>query len=115
MAATSRTKRDIAQQGRPVAQIWPDVTEFQHAQDLLDRNRLLIAEIAQNHEQGTHSAVERNVPLLQELNENIARVIDLYKHAADSFVASFDPSRGEEGRSGTQGGSGAQGGSGTQR
>ena len=96
------------QQGRPLAQIWPAVTEFREVQDLLDRNRLLIAEITHNHEQGTHAAVERNVPLLQELNENIAKVLQLYKHAADSFVASFALPKGDEGAggSGTQAGSG---------
>lgn len=78
----------VDKQGRPLAQIWPAVKQFQEVQDLLDRNRLLIAEITHNHQQSTQTSLERNVPMLQELNQNIARVLELYKHAADSFVES---------------------------
>jgi NAD(P)H-dependent flavin oxidoreductase YrpB (nitropropane dioxygenase family) len=87
----------VDKHGRPLSQLWPEVSKFQQVQDLLDRNRLLVAEISHNHQLGTHSALERNVPMLQELNQNIARVLQLYKNAADTFAACFDmpTSRGE--------------------
>jgi Early Flowering 4 domain len=73
-------------QGRPLTQIWPAVKQFQEVQDVLDRNRVLIAEINHNHQLGTHVALERNVPMLRELNGNVAKAVQLYKEAADSFV-----------------------------
>lgn len=103
----------VDKQGRPLAQIWPAVKQFQEVQDLLDRNRLLIAEITHNHEQGTHTALERNVPMLRELNQNIARVLQLYKHAADSFVTSFDNPEEDQGPGVCTGGSGSGSGAGT--
>lgn len=81
----------VDKQGRPLSQIWPAVSQFQEVQDTLDRNELLIAEINQNHQQGTHVALERNVPMLRELNQNIAKVLELYQRAAESFVQSFNP------------------------
>jgi hypothetical protein len=79
----------VDREGRPLSQIWPAVSQFQTVQDILDRNRVLIAEINHNHQLGTHVALERNVPMLRELNSNIAKVLELYKEAADSFVQSF--------------------------
>jgi Early Flowering 4 domain len=84
----------VDKHGRPLAQIWPAVKQFQEVQDILERNRLLIAEINHNHQQGTHVALERNVPMLRELNQNIAKVLELYKEAADSFVQSFQTPTG---------------------
>lgn len=84
----------VDKQGRPLSQIWPAVGQFQEVQDVLDRNRLLIVEINQNHQQGTQVALERNVPMLRELNQNIAKVLELYQQAADSFVKSFNAPSG---------------------
>lgn len=84
----------VDKQGRPLSQVWPAVRQFKEVQDILDRNRLLIAEINQNHQQGTHVALERNVPMLRELNQNIAKVLELYQQAADSFVQSFSSPAG---------------------
>ena len=80
----------VDKQGRPLSQVWPAVSQFQEVQDILDRNKLLIAEINQNHQQGTHVALERNVPMLRELNQNIAKVLELYQQAAASFVKNFN-------------------------
>lgn len=76
----------VDKNGRPLHQIWPGVRKFQDVQDILDRNRVLIAEINHNHELGTNAALERNVPMLRELNANIAKVVQLYRESADSFV-----------------------------
>lgn len=83
----------VDKHGRPLAQVWPAVKQFQEVQDILERNRVLIAEINNNHQLGTSVALERNVPLLRELNSNIGKVVQLYQEAADSFVSNlFTPS-----------------------
>lgn len=79
----------VDREGRPLTQIWPAVRQFQDVQDILDRNRVLIAEINHNQQLGTNVALERNVPMLRELNGNIARVVQLYQEAADSFVTNM--------------------------
>jgi hypothetical protein len=81
----------VDKDGRPLTEIWPQVRLFQDVQDILDRNRLLIAEINHNHQLGTNVALERNVPMLRELNSNIGRVVQSYKEAADSFVTALFP------------------------
>ena len=86
----------VDRQGRPLSQVWPAVQQFQDVQDILDRNRVLIAEINHNQQLGTNVALERNVPMLKELNTNIARVVELYQGAADSFVTTlFSPNEGD--------------------
>ena len=79
----------VDREGRPLTQIWPAVRQFQDVQDILDRNRVLIAEINHNQQLGTNVALERNVPMLRELNGNIAKVVSLYQEAADSFSSSL--------------------------
>jgi Early Flowering 4 domain len=82
----------VDRHGRPLFQVWPAVKQFQDVQDILDRNRVLIAEINHNHQLGTSESLERNVPMLRELNGNIAKVVQLYQEAADSFVGNlFSP------------------------
>jgi hypothetical protein len=81
----------VDKDGRPLTEIWPQVRLFQDVQDILDRNRILIAEINHNHQLGTNVALERNVPMLRELNSNIAKVVQSYKKAADSFVTALFP------------------------
>lgn len=76
--------------GRPLEQVWPAVKHFQEVQDLLERNRCLIAEINHNHEVGTNVALQRNVPMLRELNANIAKIVQMYRYTAESFVTAVN-------------------------
>ena len=76
----------VDKNGRPLYHIWPGVQKFQDVQDIFDRNRVLIAEVNLNHHAGSSEALERNVPMLRELNSNIAKVIELYREAAECFV-----------------------------
>lgn len=62
------------------------VRRFQEVQDVLDRNRVLIAEIHHNHQVGSQIALERNVPMLRELNGNVEKAVALYEKAAQSFA-----------------------------
>ncbi|KAJ9534591.1 hypothetical protein QJQ45_022190 [Haematococcus lacustris] len=53
--------------------------------DLLDQNKLLIAEINQNHELKTPDALVRNVVLIKQLNVNVSRVVTLYSELAQQI------------------------------
>ena len=70
---------------------WPGYEKFSQVQDLLDRNTLLIAQINENHSTRTPEALQRNVGLVKELNSNVAKVVELYKELADSFLAAPGP------------------------
>lgn len=61
-------------------------------QNILDQNRLLIKEINQNHESKISDNLNRNVPLIRELNNNIARVADLYSGLSTSFIKDLETS-----------------------
>lgn len=61
-------------------------------QNILDQNRLLIKEINRNHESKISENLTRNVPLIRELNNNIATVVDLYSGLSTSFTKSLETS-----------------------
>lgn len=53
---------------------------FVQVQNILDQNRLLIAEINQNHESKIPDNMTQNMGLIRELNSNIRRVVDMYSN-----------------------------------
>jgi len=55
-------------------------------QELLDSNAMLISQINANHQTRTPEALARNVELIQELNANIGRVVELYQQLAATVV-----------------------------
>lgn len=61
-------------------------------QNILDQNRLLIKEINRNHESKISENLTRNVPLIRDLNNNIATVVDLYSGLSTSFTKSLETS-----------------------
>ena len=54
--------------------LWPGYEKFQVVQRILDRNKLLINEINHNHDGRSPIGLQRNVVLIRELNNNIAKV-----------------------------------------
>ncbi|XVF25202.1 hypothetical protein REPUB_Repub13aG0193000 [Reevesia pubescens] len=73
---------------------------FVQVQDILDQNRLLINEINQNQESKMPDNLSRNVGLINELNNNIRRVVDLYADLSSSFTRSMPMEASSEGDSG---------------
>ncbi|XXG40768.1 hypothetical protein AAC387_Pa01g1404 [Persea americana] len=65
---------------------------FVEVQSILDQNRLLISEINQNHESKIPHNLTRNIFLIQELNNNIRRVVGLYADLSSSFTKSMESS-----------------------
>lgn len=66
---------------------WPGFQKLSSAQELLDQNKLLIAEINQNHELKTPEALQRNTVLIKQLNNNVSRVVALYSELATQVDA----------------------------
>lgn len=73
-----------------VAQAWPTSSEkFVAVQNILDRNKLLIKEINANHDSASGEGLEHNVALIRELNDNILKVVGLYKDISSSFFTAI--------------------------
>eukprot|EP00249_Psilotum_nudum_P010525 c22588_g1_i2 orf=224-667(+) len=77
--------------------VWQTIQKcFTQTQTVLDQNRILIKEINQNQESKMPENLSRNVPLIRELNNNIAHVVELYGNLSTVFVKSLEGSTGGE-------------------
>ncbi|KAJ7561374.1 hypothetical protein O6H91_03G026000 [Diphasiastrum complanatum] len=63
---------------------------FSQVQFLLDHNRLLIKEINHNHESDIPESLGRNTALINELNGNIKKVLNLYANLSTAFLKTFE-------------------------
>ncbi|DBA86924.1 TPA: hypothetical protein ACH3X2_000318 [Trebouxia sp. C0005] len=59
----------------PTASSWPGLEKFNLVQDYLEKNKLLITEINNNHEIRSSEGLARNVHLIRELNNNVAKQV----------------------------------------
>ncbi|GER54470.1 ELF4-like 4 [Striga asiatica] len=76
---------DGAQDGGDPA-VWAAFTEnFRQVQSVLDRNRVLIQQVNENHQSKIHENMVKNVALIQEINGNITKVVSLYSHLSENF------------------------------
>jgi hypothetical protein len=64
---------------------WPGADKFLAVQDLLDRNKLLISQIGANHATKSIESLAHNKVLIKELNNNVARVVDLYRELGETL------------------------------
>ncbi|GBG79397.1 hypothetical protein CBR_g29546 [Chara braunii] len=69
--------------------MWPGYEKFKVVQDILDQNRLLITEINHNHEMRLPENLTRNVQLIRQLNDNAAKIVEVYGEISASFVKAF--------------------------
>lgn len=58
---------------------------FRQVQSMLDRNRLLIQQVNDNHQSRIPDNMAKNVSLIQELNGNISKVVSLYSDLNSDF------------------------------
>nr|XP_016456197.1 PREDICTED: protein EARLY FLOWERING 4-like [Nicotiana tabacum] len=61
-------------------------SNYREVQSVLDRNRLLIQQVNENHQSRTHDSMVQNVGLIQELNGNISKVASLYSDFNTDFA-----------------------------
>lgn len=69
---------------------WPGYVAMSSVQQLLERNKSIIALVQANHEQRTPEALLSNQALLAELNSNVSHVVKLYESLAAQVVDSRD-------------------------
>ncbi|CAA7038035.1 unnamed protein product [Microthlaspi erraticum] len=71
--------------------VWDTLSNgFKRAQLLLDRNRDLIQRVNDNHRSRIPDNVARNVSLINEINGNISRVMEIYSDLSLNFTKSFN-------------------------
>ncbi|XP_021903957.1 protein EARLY FLOWERING 4 [Carica papaya] len=72
------------------SQVWETLDRnFRHVQSVLDRNRVLIQQVNENHQSKTPDNMVKNVALIQELNGNISKVVSLYSDLNANFSTAF--------------------------
>ncbi|KAH6769100.1 EARLY FLOWERING-like protein [Perilla frutescens var. hirtella] len=71
--------------GDPAA--WAAFTQnFRQVQSVLDRNRVLIQQVNENHQSKAHDNLVKNVALIQEINGNISKVVSMYSNLSTNFT-----------------------------
>ncbi|GMH30558.1 hypothetical protein Nepgr_032401 [Nepenthes gracilis] len=76
------------------AEVW---NEFERSigqvQTVLDRNRTLIQQVNENHQSRILDNLVKNVPLIQEINGNISKVVSIYSDLSTNFSTMFHQRR----------------------
>ncbi|KAK3022798.1 hypothetical protein RJ639_046900 [Escallonia herrerae] len=76
--------------GEGDAEVWDNFTDsFRQVQSVLDRNRVLIQQVNENHQSKIHENMVKNVALIQEINGNISKVVALYSDLSTNFSSVF--------------------------
>ncbi|XP_047942331.1 protein EARLY FLOWERING 4-like [Salvia hispanica] len=66
--------------------VWAAFSQnFRQVQSVLDRNRLLIQQVNDNHQSKLHDNLVHNVSLIQEINANISKVVSMYSDLSSNF------------------------------
>uniref|UniRef100_A0A5B7C3U6 Protein EARLY FLOWERING 4 domain-containing protein n=1 Tax=Davidia involucrata TaxID=16924 RepID=A0A5B7C3U6_DAVIN len=77
-------------EGQGDTEVWGTFTEsFRQVQSVLDRNRVLIQQVNENHQSKIHDNLVKNVALIQEINGNISKVVSLYSDLSVNFSSLF--------------------------
>lgn len=68
------------------SEMWTNFNHsFQQVQSVLDRNRVLIQKVNDNHQSKIHDNLVQNVSLINEINGNITKVVSLYSDLSVNF------------------------------
>ncbi|KAM3359459.1 protein EARLY FLOWERING 4-like [Capsicum galapagoense] len=87
--STMETFTDISMEEGD-SEIWNNFSNnFRQVQSVLDRNRLLIQQVNENHQSRTHDSMVQNVGLIHELNGNISKVASIYSDFNTDFTTMF--------------------------
>lgn len=89
-AGGGAVSRGYSNSGEGDAEVWSNFTEsFRQVQSVLDRNRVLIQQVNENHQSKIHDNMVKNVALIQEINGNISKVVSLYSDLSTNFSSVF--------------------------
>ncbi|KAK3228863.1 hypothetical protein Dsin_000744 [Dipteronia sinensis] len=79
--------------------VWSSLnTSFKQVQSVLDRNRVLIQQVNENHQSKIPDNMVKNVALIHEINGNISKVVNLYSDMSTNFSSAFNqPSKDSDG------------------
>lgn len=81
---------DVAAAAEDV-EVWDTLSNgFKRAQVVLDKNRDLIQRVNENHMSRIPDNVARNVGLINEINGNIFRVMEIYSDLSVNFAKKID-------------------------
>ncbi|MBA0778497.1 hypothetical protein Gotri_006354 [Gossypium trilobum] len=94
---SSSNKKKLKQQAKQDSEdvngdpeIWASFDQsFKQVQSVLDRNRVLIQQVNDNHQSKIPHNMIENVALIQELNGNISKVVSLYSDLSSNFSTAF--------------------------
>ncbi|CAM8961769.1 unnamed protein product [Rhodiola kirilowii] len=71
-------------------EVWNSFNDgFRQVQSLLDRNRILIQQVNENHRSKIAENMVKNVALIQEMNANISNIVCIYSDLSNDFSTVF--------------------------
>ncbi|GAB4827591.1 hypothetical protein Ancab_034474 [Ancistrocladus abbreviatus] len=77
------------------SKMWNEFAKsFSEVQSFLDRNRVLIQQVNENHQSKIPDNLVKNVSLIQEINGNISKVVSLYSDLSANFSSFFHQRQG---------------------
>lgn len=91
----TKRRRNVAEEaeqggGGEDPAMWENLDRnFRQVQSVLDRNRSLIQQVNDNHQSRMADNMSKNVALIQELNGNISKVVNMYSDLNTSFSSGF--------------------------
>ncbi|KAL4575019.1 hypothetical protein LXL04_021859 [Taraxacum kok-saghyz] len=90
-ATTNRRVSDEEQHNNKESEVvWSNFTDsFREVQSVLDRNRALIQQVNENHRSKIHENMVTNVALIQEINNNVSKIVALYSDLSTNFSSVF--------------------------
>ncbi|CAK7325858.1 unnamed protein product [Dovyalis caffra] len=87
---TITTNKNRNKEDEVDAEVWATFNNsFRQVQSVLDRNRVLIQQVNDNHQSRIPDNMVKNVALIQELNGNISKVVGLYSDLNSNFSFAY--------------------------
>lgn len=84
--ANNKSNKEEGEGEEGDAEVWATFNNsFRQVQSVLDRNRVLIQQVNENHQSRMPDNMVKNVGLIQELNGNISKVVSLYSDLNSNF------------------------------
>ncbi|KAK4746927.1 hypothetical protein SAY87_025964 [Trapa incisa] len=94
VTAATTTTNTMATSDQCDPKVWEIFSRnYSRAQTVLDRNRVLIQQVNENHQSRIPDNMVKNVALINEINQNISKVASLYSEFSNNFTAACHQQR----------------------